>query len=144
MKSLVKNIVIILVVALLLSLIIDYCLVILRNAEPNTKYSLIYKIIYDENKVSFYLFNIKLEEKDLDQYDWQIVDETGANCFENKTYFYEDENYKYYFDCEKKYYIKVGEIKYTLKNALENKILTIEELEDTYIKFNKEEKNASN
>ena len=151
MKALIKRIIIVIIIALLLSLIIDFCLVILRDAEPlfiikeegNTKYSLIYKITYEEDKVTFYLFNFKLEEKQLNNHNWQIIDETGKVCAEEITYFYEDENYRYYFDCAKKYYIQVGTVKYSLKNALENNLVTIEELEDTYIKFNKEEKNAS-
>ena len=149
MKFLFKRLVMIVVIALILSLIVDYCLVVLRNTDPlfivkeenNTKYGLIYKIVYDDNNVTFYLFNIKLEEKNrLDQGDWFILDKTGKDCNPVKTYFYEDDNYQYYFDCERKYYIKLGEVEYTLKNALENKILTIEELEDTYVKFAKEEK----
>lgn len=149
MKSLLKIIIKILVIALILSLVIDYCLVMMRNTEPlftykekgNTKYSLIYKINYDNDIVTFYLFNIKLGEKDLKAPpEWEIVDHTGKECNPVKTYFFTDDAYNYYFDCEQKYYIKVGDVEYTLKNALENNILTISDLEETYIKFNKEAK----
>ena len=62
-------------------------------------------------------------------------------CVDGIDYFYEDENYRYYFTCMKSNYIfiKKDDKEYTLKNALNNKIITINDIENL-IEFNKESK----
>lgn len=62
-------------------------------------------------------------------------------CVDGIDYFYEDENYRYYFTCMKSNYIfiKKDDKEYTLKDALNNKIITINDIENL-IEFNKESK----
>lgn len=62
-------------------------------------------------------------------------------CVDGIDYFYEDENYRYYFTCMKSNYIfiKKDDKEYTLKNALNNKIITINDIKNL-IEFNKESK----
>lgn len=73
-----------------------------------------------------------------------LIDKSEGNyCAQAIEYFYEDANYKYYFTCIKSQYmfvIKAGK-EYKLVEALNNKIVTIEELEENGYKFPKEEKN---
>ncbi len=59
-----------------------------------------------------------------------IRDETGEYCPTNKTIFYEDAHYEYSFTCDKKIYIEIDRKKYELKDALEEGLVTIDELEE--------------
>lgn len=65
-------------------------------------------------------------------------------CIDGIDYFYEDENYRYYFECYKSNYItiKKDNTEYPLKQALNNNIITIKDLEGK-LYFNKEDKKES-
>lgn len=66
----------------------------------------------------------------------KIIDKSGPNCAQAIEYFYQN----YYFTCQKSNYVYVdidGNV-YLLKDALNNKIITIEELEKAGYKFNKD------
>lgn len=73
-----------------------------------------------------------------------IVDKSKGNaCAQAIEYFYEDNNYKYYFTCIKSnsIYVIINNTEYKLVNALENGIITINQLEENGIYFNKTAKN---
>ena len=73
-----------------------------------------------------------------------LIDKSkGTNCAQAIEYFYEDNAYKYYFTCIKSssMYLLINGKEYPLKEALNNKITTIEELEANGIKFLKQSKN---
>lgn len=74
----------------------------------------------------------------------KLIDKSnGGNCASAIEYFYEDNAYKYYFTCIKSssMYLLINGKEYPLKEALNNKITTIEELEANGIKFLKQSKN---
>ncbi len=74
----------------------------------------------------------------------KLIDKSnGSNCASAIEYFYEDNAYKYYFTCIKSssMYLLINGKEYPLKEALNNKITTIEELEANGIKFLKQSKN---
>ena len=101
------------------------------------------------------------DKKDTFKYHFEIVDESNAatcpkqtptcetqpeTCIELTEVFYEDENNKYILSCKKSHLIylvtktETGEIdqKYSLKEALNNHIVTIAELKEKGLKFKKE------
>ena len=67
----------------------------------------------------------------------------GTNCAQAIEYFYEDREYRYYFTCIKSnnMYVIVDKKEYKLVYALNNGIVTIQELEKNGYKFAKESKN---
>lgn len=71
-----------------------------------------------------------------------IEDNSQANCASAIEYYYEDNNYKYYFTCVKSssIIVTVNGNKYTIKEALNNDIVTMEELEQNGFKPLKEDK----
>ena len=73
-----------------------------------------------------------------------LIDKSkGSNCAQAIEYFYEDNAYKYYFTCIKSssMYLLIDGKEYPLKEALNNKVTTIKELEENGIKFLKQSKN---
>ena len=73
-----------------------------------------------------------------------LIDKSkGNNCAQAIEYFYEDNAYKYYFTCIKSssMYLLIDGKEYPLKEALNNKVTTIKELEENGIKFLKQSKN---
>ncbi len=148
MKYLIKKLLLILIIAFFLAISIDYVLVMLRNDEPlfiikekdNIKYGLLYNFKYNDNQVIFSVLNIKLKEKDLPKNNLEIIDKTD-NCVDEVYNFYEDSNYIYSFNCHKNYYVKKDNVLYSLKNALKNGLITIQDLEEENIQFNKTPKN---
>jgi hypothetical protein len=70
--------------------------------------------------------------------DITIVDKTGEVCGEALLYFYEDSEYKYYFSCLKNIWVQVNGDEYEVSDALENKVVTIDELVAAGLKFSKE------
>lgn len=73
-----------------------------------------------------------------------IIDESkDAACASAIEYYYEDSDYKYYFTCIKSgsIFVIVDGKKYNIKEALNNKIVTMDELELNGFKPLKEEKN---
>lgn len=68
-----------------------------------------------------------------------LTTEKENNCNDQIYYFYEDDLYKYYFSCEVIYYVNHNNNKYTLSEAINKEIITIEKLSN-YIEFNKEQK----
>ena len=90
-------------------------------------------------------------DKDDDlKFIFEIKEETqDVELKEEKEVFYEDENYKYEFDKVKSDYIYIttpevrgnAPKRYKLKEVLNNKLLTIEELEKKGLSFTKEDKN---
>lgn len=90
--------------------------------------------IYVESKTS--KFNCPVVSKNI-----SITQNNKDICVDGIDYFYEDENYRYYFTCMKSNYIfiKKDDKEYTLKDALNNKIITINDIENL-IEFNKESK----
>ena len=73
-----------------------------------------------------------------------LIDKSkGNSCAQAIEYFYEDNAYKYYFTCIKSssMYLLIDGKEYPLKEALNNKVTTIKELEENGIKFLKQSKN---
>lgn len=76
--------------------------------------------------------------------DFKIIDKTEV-CAQSLEKFYEDEEYEYYFSCIKSnnIFINIGknflgeDIIYSLKDALNEKIVTIEKLEKNGLSFSK-------
>ena len=76
-----------------------------------------------------------------------IIDESkDTACASAIEYYYEDNNYKYYFTCIKSgsIFVIVDGKKYNIKEALNNKVVTMAELESNGFKPLKEEKNLQN
>lgn len=73
-----------------------------------------------------------------------LIDKSGDYCAEEIEYFYSDNKYKYYFTCIKSQnmYVLIDGREYGLVYALENKIVTISELEDNGYHFLKEKLNV--
>lgn len=74
----------------------------------------------------------------------QIVDKSSGNyCAQAIEYFYEDNEYKYYFNCIKSnnIYVIINKEEYKLTDALNNGIVTMKELNDAGYNFNKIAKN---
>jgi hypothetical protein len=70
--------------------------------------------------------------------DITIVDKTGEVCGEALLYFYKDSEYNYYFSCLKNIWVQVDGDEYEVSDALENKVVTIDELAAAGLKFSKE------
>ena len=66
-----------------------------------------------------------------------IIDKTGDVCGEALLYFYQDSEYKYYFDCLKEIYVQVNGNQYEVSYALKNKVVTINELAEAGLEFSK-------
>ncbi len=68
-----------------------------------------------------------------------LIDRSGDYCAQAIEYFFEDENGIYYFNCIKSnnMYVIVKGVEYKLVYALENKIVTIKQLEENGYRFNK-------
>ena len=79
---------------------------------------------------------------------FKIVEENTDNTINTLETFYEDESYYYEFDEVKsdRIYIVIpsldgsSEVRYTLKEVLNNKMLSIDDLESKGLKFNKRKK----
>jgi hypothetical protein len=67
-----------------------------------------------------------------------IVDKTGDVCAEAILYFYEDNNYKYYFNCLRNVFVQINDEEYEVSDALENKKVTLYELKEAGLVFYKE------
>ena len=142
----------ILVGVILLIFLMDLSRSVLFNKEPlivisttndngvKVSNSILYKTyncngkIYVESISS--KFNCPIEDK--------LITLTQNNkdiCIDGIDYFYEDENYRYYFTCLKSNYIivNINDKEYMLKDALENGIITIKDIENK-IEFKKESK----
>lgn len=142
----IKRILYLIIIMIVCSFLIDYFLVmhldkkalfIIKN-NNDTKYGLIYKIKEDSDKVEFYVLKYKIKEKNkASNTNFEIIDKSGENCIDGIYYFYQDDEYKYYFTCQKDYYIKINTIEYSLKNALENNLISIKDLENSNIKIGK-------
>ena len=77
-------------------------------------------------------------------YQITAIDESkDTACASAIEYYYEDNNYKYYFTCIKSgsIFVIVDGKKYNIKEALNNKVVTMAELESNGFKPLKEEKN---
>ena len=66
-----------------------------------------------------------------------IIDKTGDVCGEALLYFYQDSEYKYYFDCLKEIYVQVNGNQYEVSYALKNKVVTINELAEAGLECSK-------
>lgn len=73
----------------------------------------------------------------------KIEDRSNGACAQAIEYYYEDNAYKYYFTCIKSnnIYVIKNNKEYTIKYALNNKIVTMQELIDNGFKPLKESKN---
>lgn len=150
MFSLIKKLLGLVIVIIAIATIVDYLVVMRFDKDPwftfkeehNIKYGLIYKIKNVDNINEFYIFNFKIDEKEITsiEKEFEVIDKTGNICKEIKTYFYEDGSNKYYFDCMKEYYIKINGIEYTLKNALENNLITLNDLDKKNLEYKVESK----
>lgn len=67
-----------------------------------------------------------------------IIDKTGEVCADALLYFYEDSNYKYYFNCLKNVFVQINDEEYEIGDALENKKVTLYELKEAGLVFYKE------
>lgn len=74
-----------------------------------------------------------------------IIDKSSDNCPQAIEYYYEDNNYKYYFTCviSGSIFVKVDNQEYNIKYALNNKIVTMDELIEAGFKPLKKSKNTS-
>lgn len=72
----------------------------------------------------------------------KLIDKSNGYCAQAIEYFYEDRNYIYYFNCVKSssMYVIINQKEYPLVMALENKIVTIEELKQNGYNFLKKSK----
>jgi len=102
-------------------------------------YSLGYKVIIKEQGWIKEGSMKPLWEKTMPDVKFIVLDETGDNCISGKTYFYEDNYYQYYFNCNRKIKIQMNGKTYDVRSALEDHLITIEELREK-ITFNKESK----
>lgn len=73
----------------------------------------------------------------------KIIDRSSVNCAQAIEYYYEDSNYKYYFNCimSPSVFVVIDGIEYNLKIALNNGFVTMEELEEAGFRPLKESKN---
>ena len=67
-----------------------------------------------------------------------LLKNAGCSKHDNKNYFYEDDNYKYYSDMLIKVYYDKRE--YQLKEAIEESLISLEELKKVNYEYYKEEK----
>lgn len=75
----------------------------------------------------------------------KVIDKNpNGNCAQSIEYYYEDENYKYYFTCIKSgsMYVVIDRKEYLLKYALNNNIVTMDELIQSGFKPLKQSKNT--
>ena len=94
-------------------------------------------------------FLYKIEEISIDE-DISSQDNLNTSEESNKEVFFEDDNYRYEFDEVKSNRIfivypsvrGINEFKFSLKDALTNNIITIDDLKEKGLKFNKIEKNS--
>ncbi len=80
-----------------------------------------------------------VDRKDTESREITIVDKTDDVCAEAIFFFYTDDKYNYYFDCLKEIYIQVDGNEYEVGDALENKVVTVDELADAGLKFYRSE-----
>lgn len=109
------------------------------NHHITEYYSLGYKVIMKEQGWIKQSVIKPLWVKTKPDVKFDIIDETIDTCLEGKTYFYEDKYYQYYFNCDRKIKIEMDNKKYDLKTALDNGLITLDELSEK-LKFNKENK----
>lgn len=74
-----------------------------------------------------------------------IIDRSSGNCPQAIEYYYEDNEYKYYFTCiiSGSIFVKVDGVEYNIKTALNNKIVTMNDLIEAGFKPLKKSKNLS-
>lgn len=74
-----------------------------------------------------------------------IIDRSSGNCPQAIEYYYEDSEYKYYFTCiiSGSIFVKVDGVEYNIKTALNNKIVTMNDLIEAGFKPLKKSKNLS-
>ncbi len=95
----------------------------------------------DKKEITANIIEKKPIIKDQTTKDITVIDKSiGQTCLQSIEYFFEDETYKYYFNCIKsnQVIVRVNNNEYTLKEALQNKIVTIKELNNAGYYFNKE------
>lgn len=102
-------------------------------------YSLGYKVIVKEQGWIKEASMKPLWVKTMPDVKFIVLDETGDTCISGKTYFYEDNYYQYYFTCNRKIKIQMDGKTYDLKTALQEKLITIDELGEK-LTFQKESK----
>lgn len=77
----------------------------------------------------------------VDNGDFDINEPTSCN--KKDTFFYEDENYEYYFFCDKTVMLKFNNgIEISVSEALKNNFVTIDKLKDNGLNFGKKTKNS--
>lgn len=143
----IKKVLYLMIIIVLGTLIADYVLVMRYDKDPwftfkkedVSSYGFIYEIKFLEDKKEFYIFHFKVDEKTfVKNISFEIIDKTEDVCPDGKYVFYKDEEYQYYFDCMKDYYILIGKVEYSLKNALDNDLIAIHHLEEKGLDFKKE------
>ena len=117
-----------------------------KELKENTKEVQNKEITNQEDNID-YSDNIQISEesKITSKKKINIIDESpNSNCASAIEYYYEDTNYKYYFTCIKSgnIFVIVNGVKYNIKEVLNNKIVTIAELEEAGFSPLKEEKNT--
>lgn len=102
--------------------------------------SLLYKmIVYNRKSMKETSFKAIWKKIINDSNDIYLTYKNKDKCDNSSYTFYEDENYKYNLECKYEYDVNYNGKKYSIKDALDKKILTIDELEK-YITFDKQEK----
>lgn len=67
----------------------------------------------------------------------------SKNCKQEEEQFYENEYFEYYLSCPNKYYISLNHNEYRIKEALDKKIIGIEQLETFHFNYTKKSKYQS-
>lgn len=94
--------------------------------KENTYYGLFYKGINYENYIKIGSYFMKNNKK-----NFQIIDNTKV-CDQTLEKFYSDNKYNYYFNCIKSANVNIiyKNKKYNIKEALNNKIINIDDLKN--------------
>lgn len=104
---------------------------------------------YDSLLYKMVVYNRKsMKEKSFKALWKPIVNDSGNiyltyknkdNCNTQSYIFYEDDNYKYNLKCKYEYFVNYDNKTYSIKDAIDKNIISIEQLE-SYINFEKTEK----
>ena len=102
--------------------------------------SLFYKmIVYNRKSMKENSFKALWDPIVNDADNIYLTDKNKDNCNSSVYPFYEDDNYKYNLECKYEYFVNYDNKKYSIKDAIDKNIISIEQLE-SYINFEKTKK----